>query len=254
MDLAAKLDSIPRGNTCPGVNRAIIEYLLSLGKKVDARTILDVPCGRGEFLDVIKTFFPESRTFGADVVLPDSKSDHVLAKNDLSGNKPLEFENNFSLVTSISGVMEFDNTLSFFRKVRERIDGSGLFIMTNDNLLSARDRVLYFFFGRLRQYPMFVDDDAPTWKILPLQNLLRILLDAGFEASEIRYVPAKWTEWLWLPVAFPIYLFQTLNFALNKGGPDYKEKAKRYPFASLFSRHYFVVCKPVRNSDPFTLL
>ena len=153
----------------------------------------------------------------------------------------------FSLITCISGVMEFDNTLNFLRQLREHITDDGLLIVTNDNLLSVRDRVLYFFTGRFRQFPIFVADDAPTWKILPLQNLLRILKDAGFESGEIRYVPAKATEWLWLPLALPIYLFQIFSFALGGGPVPYKEKAARYPFASLLSRHYVLICAPKKT-------
>ncbi|MGH9821479.1 MAG: methyltransferase domain-containing protein [Pyrinomonadaceae bacterium] len=244
MNIAAPLDQIPRGNTAPGVNRAVIEYLLVSGKEFDGKAVLDVPCGRGEFLDVLKTFFPGCQTFGADISFAENNGEHVLIKTDLAGNQSLGFDRTFDLVTSISGVMEFDNTLNFVRKIRDQITDQATLIVTNDNLMSARDRVLYLFTGRLRQYPMFVEDDAPTWKILPLQNLLRILHDAGFEASEIYYVPAKWTEWLWLPIALPIYLLQTLSFALDKNGPPYKEKAARYPFASLFSRHYFVIALP----------
>jgi len=244
MDLEAKLGTIPRGNTCPGVNRAVIEFLLANNKDLREKAVLDAPCGQGEFLDVLKTFFPKCRTYGADVALPKKNGDHMLIQADLSDEKPLAFAEQFSLVTSISGVMEFDNTLNYFRKIRERVAESGLFIVTNDNLVSARDRCLYFFTGRLRQYPMFMDDAAPTWKILPLQNLLRVLHDSGFKEVEIRYVQGKWTDWLWLPIALPIYLTQTLSFAISKKWLPYAEKAKRYPFASLFSRHYLVVCRP----------
>jgi len=244
MDLEAKLDAIPRGNTCPGVNRAVIEFLLTGDKDLTDEAVLDAPCGQGEFLDVLKTFFPECRTYGADIVLPKDNGDHDLIQADLADEKPLAFAEKFSLITSISGVMEFDNTLNYLRKVRERMAESGLFIVTNDNLVSARDRCLYLFTGRFRQYPIYVEDDAPTWKILPLQNLLRVLHDSGFKEIEIKYVRGKWTEWLWLPIALPIYLTQALSFAINKKGPPYKEKAKRYPFASLFSRHYLIICRP----------
>ena len=244
MDLEAKLDAIPRGNTCPGVNRAVIKFLLARGKDFRNEAVLDAPCGQGEFLDVLKTFFPECRTYGADIVLPKENGDHVLIQADLADEKPLPFTEQFSLITSISGVMEFDNTLNYLRKIGERTAESGMFIVTNDNLISARDRFLYFFTGRFRQYPIFVSDDAPTWKILPLQNLLRILHDAGFKEIEIRYVQGKWTEWLWLPIAVPMYLTQTLSFAINRKRPLYKERATRYPFASLFSRHYLVICRP----------
>ena len=244
MSLAEKLDQIPRGNTCPGVNCAIIEYLLESNDDLIGEAVLDVPCGNGEFLDVIKAFFPACDTFGADIAPPENTAGHSFLRTDLSGTGKLDLGRKFRLVTSISGVMEFDNTLNFFEKIREQIDENGMFIVTNDNLLSARDRILYLLTGRLRQYPLFTDRDAPTWKILPLQNLLRILNDAGFDVSEIRYVPAKWTEWFWLPVAGPIYLTQLLSFLFGKKDVPFNEKAARYSFASLFSRHYFIVCRP----------
>lgn len=242
MEIEEKLARIKRGNTAPGVNRALIEYLLSTG---DVKgPVLDVPCGSGVFLDSLKDFFPDIETFGIDIDPPE-RSAHKLLKADLSSRDQITIENKFNVVTSISGVMEFDNTLNFLKQLRDHIAEDGLLIVTNDNLLSVRDRVLYLLTGRFRQYPMFVADNAPTWKILPLQNLLRILIDAGFELMEIRYVRVKPTEWLWLPPALPIYLFQMLSFALGKDKLSYKEKAARYPFASLFSRHYFVTCRPV---------
>lgn len=246
MSSREKLDQIPRGNTAPGVNRAIIEYLLEAKSKYAAALVLDVPCGNGDFLDSLKAFFPNASTFGADVN-PAADSDHTILKVDVSTGDWLNVDTKFDLITCISGVMEFDNTLSFFKQLRQCITGDGVLIVTNDNLLSIRDRVLYLFGGRFRQYPMFVADDAPTWKILPLQNLLRILNDAGFDAGEVRYVPAKWTEWLWLPAAFPIYLIQCLVFFLGKRQMTYKEMAARYPFASLLSRHYFVVLRPKKD-------
>jgi SAM-dependent methyltransferase len=246
MDITAQLDQIPRGNTCPGVNRAIIEYLLALKKDFAGEAVLDVPCGSGEFLRVMKTFFPACETFGADIAPPENDADHGFLQTDLTGSLSLGFGTKFKLITSISGVMEFDNTLNFLRNVCQQIDEQGLLVVTNDNLLSVRDRFLYLFAGRLRQYPLFLDRHAPTWKILPLQNFLRILEDAGFEAGDIRYVPAKWSEWLWLPIAAPIYLFQLFSFLFPKNEFSYNEKTARYPFASLFSRHYFIVCRPIQ--------
>lgn len=242
MKLNAPFDQIPRGNTAPGVHRSVIEYLAASGLDLSGQTVLDVPCGNGEFLDTLKVFFPNAAAFGVDIDAPENASDHHILKVDLSEPGRLDLDIKFRLITSISGVMEFDNTLNFFRQLRRHIADDSMLIVTNDNLLSARDRSLYFFSGRFRQYPMFVGRDAPTWKIVHLENLLRILYDAGFNASEVRYVPSKWTEWLWLPVALPVYLIQSLSFAFCKNGPPYKEKAARYPFASLFSRHYFVVC------------
>jgi SAM-dependent methyltransferase len=244
MSQAIQPDQVPRGNTAPGVNRAVIEYLRSIDIDLSDRAVLDVPCGKGEFLKALGNLFPGCKLYGADI-------------NDFGGSRLEKFQQidlsvaalpdvgvKFQLVTAISGVMEFDNTLNFFRSIRSQIADNGLLVVTNDNLLSARDRILYFFTGRFRQYPLLLDENAPTWKILTLDNLVRILRDAGFDAIEIRYVPSKVAEWLWLPLALVIYLFQTISFATTKRSIPYSTKAKRYPFISLLSRHYFVVCKP----------
>ncbi|MEP7076408.1 MAG: methyltransferase domain-containing protein [Acidobacteriota bacterium] len=241
MSLETDLDHIPRGNTAPGVNRTVIDYLSTKIDRATQAAVLDVPCGNGEFIAAVTTLFPGLTAVGVDIAPPDREG---FVKADLSSSEELKFETRFDVITSISGVMEFDNTLNFLRRLREIIADDGLLIVTNDNLLSVRDRVLYFFSGRFRQYPMFIADDAPTWKILPLQNLMRILRDAGFETAEIRYVPAKWTEWFWLPIALPIYLSQNLAFALGRDAVPYKEKAARYPFVSLFSRHFILICRP----------
>src|SRR3954451_6460316 len=79
MGTSQDLAEIPRGNTCRGVNRSIIELLLAGGSDLDGSRVLDVPCGRGEFLDTIKRFFPRARTTGADLQRHDDLSHEFLA-------------------------------------------------------------------------------------------------------------------------------------------------------------------------------
>ena len=139
--------------------------------------------------------------------------------------------------------MEFDNTLSFFERLKESLAENGLLVVTNDNLLSVRDRILYLLFGRFRQYRLFIQTNEPTWKILSLHNLLRILSEAGFSIAEIKYVPTKKSEWIWLPFALPIYTFQYLYLRFGEKEIPFAEKYKLYPFSSLLARHYIVVCR-----------
>jgi hypothetical protein len=142
--------------------------------------------------------------------------------------------------------MEFDNTLSFFEKLKEHLDDNGLFIVTNDNILSVNDRILYLLFGRLKQYRLFTGNNEPTWKIIPLQNLLRILDEAGFETIEIKYIPVKTAEWLWLPIAVLIYVSQILYLKFAEKQVSSAEKDYRFPFLSLLSRHYICICRTKR--------
>src|SRR6185369_8836576 len=166
---------IERGNTSPGVNREIIEYLLSLNENFDGKRFLDIPCGEGTFLQAVKDFFPDAETAGSDIHSPPVAFSHDFLQIDAQQAFSLKTEKKIKVITCISGVMEFDNTLSFFEQLKENLAENGLLVVTNDNLLSVRDRILYLFFGRFRQYHLFIQTDKPTWKILPLQNLLRIL-------------------------------------------------------------------------------
>jgi len=243
-----KLAKIPRGNTVPGVNRSIIEYLLGRQAEWKDAAALDLPCGDGAFLDALKDFFPAAETFGADIKPSPKNSHHFFT---IDARRPFEIgtDKKFRLITSISGVTEFDNTQQFFEKLGPYLDADGVLIVSNDNIFSVRNRVLFLLFGRFRQTHLFMKPDEPTWKIIPLQNLTRILYEAGFEVEEVRYVPAKTAEWLWLPVAAFVYVFQYLYLRFGETQTLFASKAALYHFTSLIARHYFLVCRKLRQDD-----
>ncbi len=240
------LAKIRRGNTSPGVNLEIIKYLLSLKADFSGQYFLDIPCGDGAFLQAVKEFFPSSKTVGGDLYSPPTVFSHEFLQIDAQRGFSLDTENKFKVVTCISGVMEFDNTLAFFEELKKNLDANGLLIVTNDNLLSVRDRFLYLLFGRFRQYRLFIQYGKPTWKILSLQNLHRILAEAGFETTEIKYVSPKKSEWIWLPFALPIYAFQYFYLRFGEKDTSFTEKHELYPFLSLLSRHYVIICRVKR--------
>ncbi len=246
--ITGKLENIPRGNTCKGVNREVIKYLLSLKTDFAGEYFLDLPCGEGEFLKAVHDFFPHSKRVGGDIRLPSGFFSPEFLQVD--ARRGIDQQNNrkYKVITCISGVMEFDNTLNFFESVKENLEENGSFLLTNDNLLTVRDRLLYLLFGRFRQFKLTIDNHQPTWKILTLQNLLRILHEAEFEVVKIKYIPVRPGEWTWLPFALLIYLFQGLYMAFAEKKTPFPQKSSRYPFTSLLSRHYILVCRR-KSSD-----
>lgn len=237
-------DQIPRGNTAPFVNNTIIKSLISKKFDLNNHSALDIPCGEGIFLDVLKDYFPNCETIGADLIHPQNeKFNHRFVSFNAS-KSVLTFENQakFKLITCISGVMEFDNTLHFLGQLRNNLDDQGILILTNDNLLTVRDRCLYLLFGRFGQYKLFIENGEPTWKIVSLQNILRIIDEAGLKLIEIKYVPVKWSVWLWLPLALILYFFQSIYLHFAETKVNIIEKKLRYPFLSLLSRHYILIC------------
>ena len=233
-----KIDEVPRGNTCPGVNRTIIEYFLARRPDIEAAKWLDVPCGDGQFLDAVKRFFPNVETSGADIVCP-QQFKHDFIELDASDFTTQIGIDRFDIATCISGVMEFDNTLAFFRRLSAMSTPSLTLIVTNDNVQTVRDRLLYLLFGRFRQYRLDPHRlDIPTWKVLHLANLIRILKDAGYTVREVKYVTGGPAEWLWLPLAIPIYLAEYLYRRFSHGSTI----AEYFSFESLVARHYLLIC------------
>ena len=252
MTLKTKLESIPRGATARGVNRAVIEYLLEHHETQAPISVLDIPCGQGDFLHTLQSFFPSAQAHGCDLTLPDKADTKAFSAVDASRTFSVFDGKQFNCIISISGVMEFDNTLQFFESCEKQLTEAGTLIVTNDNLITLRDRLEYLLFGKVRQYSIFLKSGEPTWKILPIQNLCRILHDAGFKATEIRYVSMKSKDWVWLPLALPIYALQYLYMMASRTDMTLRQKLMLYPFKSLFFRHYLIICQK-RGAAPDVL-
>jgi 2-polyprenyl-3-methyl-5-hydroxy-6-metoxy-1,4-benzoquinol methylase len=234
------IDEVPRGNTCPGVNQAIIEYFLAHRPSIETAKWLDVPCGDGQFLDAVKQFFPNVETTGADIVGP-QQFDHEFVELDASDCAEPVIGDQFDIVTCISGVMEFDNTLAFFRRLSAMSTPSSTLVVTNDNVQTIRDRLLFLLFGRFRQYRLDPHRlDIPTWKLIHLANLVQILKDAGYTVREVKYVTGRRAEWLWLPLAIPIYLAEYLY--RRRSFSDANKNAEYFSLESLVARHYLLIC------------
>lgn len=241
MTIDQRLEAIPRGNTCKGANRLVTEFLLAEFDPNESLSLLDVPCGNGEFLDTVHEFFPSFVTTGADLREPAKQFGHRFIT--FNGEKPPVAAERFDAVTCISGVMEFDNTLAFFEHVRAMLADKGIFIVTNDNILSVRDRLMYLFGGRFGQYPFRTKRDGSAWKIIHAQNLVQLLDDAGFAVEKLEYVPALGPNWIWIVLALPLFLLQSF-------GDNEPIKRQIFSLRSFMSRHYAIVCRPKAVRGP----
>lgn len=239
------LDHIPRGNTCRGVNRAIVEYLLQSRNKGDEKTMLDIPCGDGALISSLRLFFPKAVVRGCDVRMPKIVSPDDFSLVDASRPFTVFPGTKFDVVFSVSGVMEFDNTLQFFTQCKDHLRDGGLFLVTNDNVVSIRDRIAYFWLGKVRPYQLFVTQDQHTWKVIPIHNMVRILQDSGFGIREIRYVSLRPKDYLMLPLALLVYPVQFLYMQFAKTRMSVAMRHEMYPFRSLIYRHYIIVCEKV---------
>ena len=240
-----KMASIPTGMTCAGVHRAVIEHLLQEDGPASQKRILDIPCGNADLIWSLRRFFPDAEVRGCDLARPPTLDDEDFSQVDASRPFHVFSESKFDSILSVSGVMEFDNTLQFFETCHAHLNDDGHLIVTNDNVVAMRDRLMYLFLGKTRRFQMFVDTKAPTWKVIPLYNLLRILSMAGFQVSRLQYVSAGWKDWLLLPLALAVYPIQQLYIRLTRNPMPLAQKRRMYPFRSLLCSHYVVFCEKI---------
>jgi len=236
---------INRGQTQKDVNKTVLETLLQIFPKDSAITTLDLPCGDMEYLSYMHSVFPNAKLHGADIeekVVPNYVN---FAQMDFTKNFAFPDTEIFDLITSISGIMVFGNTLGFLRNCISRLKKGGTLIITNDNPATATDRLAYLFLARYRIFkPVFEDDDTLT-QIVPIQELCMVLRMHNIEIEKIEYTSFYLKDLIYLPVALLIYPFQLLYLLKLKSATPKSFKKAMYPFKSLFCKHYIVTGKKV---------
>ena len=240
-----EMTSIPTGMTCAGVHRTVIEHLLHEDGPTSEKRILDIPCGNADLMWSLRSFFPGADVRGCDLTKPSTLHDDDFSSVDASRPFHVFPERKFDRIVSVSGVMEFDNTLQFFETCHAHLKENGHLVVTNDNVVAMRDRISYLLLGKTRRFQMFVDIEAPTWKLIPLYNLLRVLDMAGFRLRRLEYVSSGWKDWLLLPLALLVYPVQQLYIRLTRNPMSLAQKRHMYPFKSLLCSHYVVFCDKV---------
>lgn len=241
---AFEFNSVLKGETCRGVNRYIIEYLAKRFDRSQEFKLLDIPCGKASFIHSAEACFPNVSTYGCDVYNSGKIPSHRFLTVDATKAFRCFEGIQFDVVTSISGVMEFDNTQQFFESCRTSLRTDGILVVTNDNFSAILDRISYLFLGKARRYKTFSPLGTPTWKTISLNNLIRILEESGFEVVQVKFIASTWKDWCALPFAVFVYPFQLLNSWLKSTSDTAGHRLHLYTFASLMNRHYIVFCQP----------
>lgn len=230
---------IPRGNTQVGVNAAVIQELRS--RNFNPLSLLDVPCGDGEFLKTVGKFFPESQVLGIDLhsePQPEIKKFFIRASG---ANWPIAPEQKFRVITCISGVMCFDGLPTLFSSAEKHLEEGGLFIVTNDNIITVRDRLSFLFFGRLKRFAKLYSPEEGNWNVVPIQALWKLYITHGFEIQKIQYTSLRWEDFLFAPLAAIIYPLEIFYLMMQNSKLTMKERLSLFPFSALLARHYVMV-------------
>lgn len=238
--------SIPRGQTQIGVNYTVLDYLYNRFPENAKMSFLDLPCGNQEFLKNLKILFPFSEFTGADIQVPEATAEIDFQQMDLAKDFTFPAEKKFDVVSSISGVMMFSNTLSFIKNCSERIKNGGNFILTNDNNATIKDRLAYFFLGRFRIFNLVFEDEELMTENVPINELIRLMRTNGIEIENITYTSFYPVDLLFLPFALIVYAVQWLYLKRLKTRLPEKIVAQMYPFKHLLYRHYVITGTKVK--------
>lgn len=236
---------IERGQTQTGVNKKVVTYLYNKFQDNPTFNAVDLPCGNGEFLSYEKQLFPNWQLTGGDIVKMESPVGMNIYQMDLTEAFPFPEDKQFDLVTTISGIMMFSNTLSFIKNCSNSIKPGGTFILTNDNNATIKDRLAYMFIGRYRIFNLVFEDDTPMTENVPINEVVRLIRTNGIEIEDIEYTSLYPKDLLFLPFALVAYATQYLYLQRLKTRLPAALKFKMYPFKHLFCRHYIIYGKKI---------
>ena len=170
---------IPKWNTERKVNYNIIKWILKNNlKNLD---ILDVPSWNADLIKTINKIdnsIIKKWTLIDKYVFPnDLESKFLYYNSDFS--EIWKFNEKFDLVFSVSWVMEFDNISLFIKNLKKSLKKGWKIIITNDNVISLKDRLLYLFFWKIRRFRLFLEPNQPTFHNIPIQEIYKYLIENG---------------------------------------------------------------------------
>ncbi|MBY0554166.1 class I SAM-dependent methyltransferase [bacterium] len=233
--------NVPRGSTQKNVNEVVFS---SIQNKVRASgeslKLLDVPCGHGVFANFIRAQYPQFKVVGIDLFeKPDNPKfefHQTKAQYFLLENKNEQYD----IITCISGIMCFDGAGDFFNTIYPALNAGGLFVVTNDNVLTVRDRIHFMIFGHLKRFRLLYEVNEGNWNVIMPQGVGMLLQRSGFKNIKYQYTSIYVEDFIFLPIALVIYPIFVIYLLLFKGTKTASERLKLFPFMSLIARHYVV--------------
>lgn len=232
--------NVPRGSTQKNVNEVVFNAIKKHVQNKSNFSLLDVPCGHGVFANFIKEQYPQSKVVGIDLFEnpqnPKFDFHKTKAQYFLLENKNTKYD----MVTCISGIMCFDGAGDFFQTIYPSLSEGGIFVVTNDNVLTVRDRIHFLIFGHLKRFRLLYSTDEGNWNVIMPQGVGMLLERAGFKNIQYKYTAIYFEDFIFLPMAILIYPFFAFYLLLFKGTKTAGERLKMFPFMSLIARHYVV--------------
>jgi len=235
--------SLGRGNTEKGVNQTVLDILRSTNDLSQPLVILDIPCGEGGFACHLKEHFPNLRVIGVDRYVEPKIGNiefHKLAAQEFFAQQS---SLRTDVITCISGVVCFDGLETLFASFHRSLRDGGLLILTNDNVMTVRDRLTFLFFGHVRRFRLLYTQHEGNWNLVLPQALWMWLQRSGFRGIRVQYTSIHAKDYLFLPVALVMYAFFLPYLLLKRHPMTIGERLRLFPIATFLCRHYVFVAR-----------
>jgi SAM-dependent methyltransferase len=231
---------IERGETQKDVNSTLLNELTHIIDQNEAIKVLDLPCGTGQFLNYIKLLYPKAKLHGIDIEKGLKTEGIEFVQSDLSRNFNMSEEEQFDLITSVSGVMMFENTKFFIENCSKRLKKGGKFILTNDNSATIIDRLSFIILGRTRQFRIIYENDEGLKQNLSIQYLVRIMRLNNIEIQKVTYTSFYPKDLIYLPIALLCAPFQYLYLKRVKTELPASLVKQMFSFKQYLYKHYIL--------------
>lgn len=231
---------VPRGNTQKGVNEAVVRALLTHVDLSGSKVLLDIPCGEGELTKYLQSRFTWLKVIGVDISDQQGLSFEFHKMDAHAYIKNVRAES-FDIINCVSGVMCFDQLKDMFFCFNRVLKPNGLIIVTNDNIMTIRDRLNFLFFGRFKRFKLVYPVDEGIWNIVPPQAVAMHLRRNGFKDIRFEYTSVYIEDWFLIPIALIFYPIFFSYLVCIRSEMTVRERINLFPFKSLLGRHYIVV-------------
>ncbi|MEK6628708.1 MAG: class I SAM-dependent methyltransferase [Bdellovibrionota bacterium] len=244
------MKSIPKANTQKNVNQVVYESLVSKLEFGSAdKLLVDAPCGNGEFAKFLRDKYPNLEIKAVDLFTEVADTNIQFYKLSAHDFFALQKPASADFITCISGVMCFDGIPNLITLFFKALRPSGTLVLTNDNIMTMRDRLHFLFFGHFKRFKLLYSINEGNWNIVLPQAIVSLLQENGFKNIRIKYTSVYAEDLLFLPLAILVYPIFALYLLLRKSHLSIGERFELFPFQSLISRHYVITSEKIHLTN-----
>lgn len=217
-----QVNEIRYENAARNTHNVVADWLFA---QPEIKSVLDVPCGKGAFVD---------RCIDRGLTVSAADCDDLCESQGVdfrfaNMNDPLPFEtNSFDAVVCIDGIEHIERPFDFIEQCGRVIRKDGAVVVSTPNISSLRSRWRWLLTGFHNKCKTPLDEINPNplhhVNMLSFSKLRYMLHRAGFEIETIATNRCKAMNWLYAPL-YPMTHFMTKRvFQKEEKDPGQKRR------------------------------